>query len=609
MMMKKVIWIFVSCLMALSLLVASCGPAAVEEEKEKDTPVEQEKEEEEEEDTGQKDIVPKSNEPQYGGNLRIGLASDVIYFDEAFTMTITLGGFTHNEPAEGDWTKGPTGSGECDWTYSGNDRIFYKSGAVIESWDMPEAGHIIFKVRQGVHYSLDPTNEASALVGGREMTAEDIAYSLSRLQTAPMAYVHNAYPRLAETTVITAPDKWTVDIIGPADEFANSHSQWFDRNHVIAPELVEKYGDVNDWERQVGTGPFLLKDYLPSSSATFEKNSNYWRKDELDPGKGNQLPYLDSVKAIIILDTSTMQAALRTGKIDQTYVNTLEDAQNITRHAPELLSLRWLTHATQTIAMHLYDPELPTYDVRVRQAMMMATDLDTIAEQLYVNDAQTLCWPWPELKEYASMYLPFDEMPANVQEIYTYNPDKAKALLAEAGYPNGFKTRLDCRNTSLDVDFASVVKDQWSKVGIELDIHPQELGVHSSLWRGNTYSDMIIAGGVGIGSYYRFIGMDQPGMWNPSRVNDAHVQEVKKECFALFNEGDWDGVDATFKDLTSYMREQVWYIPRPLPYSYTLWWPWVKKYNGEISVGWAGPAQRWCQYVWVDQDLKKEMGY
>jgi len=130
-----------------------------------------------------------------------------------------------------------------------------------------------------------------------------------------------------------------------------------------------------------------------------------------------------------------------------------------------------------------------------------------------------------------------------------------------------------------------------------------------NLWRAFTYKDMIIAGGMGIGGYYRMIHCDTPSMWNPSQVNDEHVKEVKARIFELFNQADWDGVDAEFKALTPYGLEQVWYIPRPLPYCYTLWWPWLKKYNGELNLGWAGPGWRWCQYPWIDQDLKKSMGY
>ena len=111
-MTKKVLWLIISCLMALSLVMASCGPAVTEEEEEEEEEIMEEEEEEEEEDQGA--VVTGPEEPKYGGSLRTASTSDVINWDEAYGMTTTLGGFTHNEPAEGDWAKGPTGSGEAD---------------------------------------------------------------------------------------------------------------------------------------------------------------------------------------------------------------------------------------------------------------------------------------------------------------------------------------------------------------------------------------------------------------------------------------------------------------------------------------------------------------
>jgi peptide/nickel transport system substrate-binding protein len=545
--------------------------------------------------------------PKRGGYLSLLTTSSVVQFDEAFTMGITLGAFTHNEPAVGDWAKGPAGTGEADWTYSGNDRLRLKTGAIVESWEIPETGHIIFHVRKGVTFGLNPNLEASRLVNGRELVADDFVQSLQRLCVEPRAYVKNSYPRLAAGTVFTTPDKYTVDIKMPVSEFADGMSQWFDRNRIIAPEVARKYGNVNKWELQVGTGPFLLTDYVEGSSATFVKNPKYWMKDPVGPGKGNQLPYVDGAKLLIITDMSTAQAALRTAKVDQMRMETLDDADAVRKGTADLKSNRYLEHATQTISMHLYTPSLPTADVRVRRALFMATDLNGIKNDLYRGDAETQAWPHPYLKEYASMFLPLKEAPQSVQELYAYSPDKARALLKEAGYPNGFKAKIVCRNTIADVDFLSAVKAMWAKVGVELEIQPKELGVYTSIWQGLNYEDMLYAGGMGIGGYYRMVAFDTPSYWNPSQVNDPKVQATKIKVYEAFNALKVDEVDALFKDLMKYAMDQAWYIPRPLPYSYVLWWPWLKNYHGEMNVGWAGSGYEWCQFVWVDEPLKAKI--
>ena len=548
-----------------------------------------------------------AEKPKYGGILTTVATSTVITWDEAFAMTTTLGGFTHNEPAPGDWAKGPAGTGEADWTYSGNDRLRLKKGGIIESWDVPEVGHIIFHVRPDVHFALNPNNEASRLVNGRELVAEDFVKSFQRLCTEPRAYVKNSYPRLSETTVFTAPDKYTVDIKMPASEFADGMSQWFDRNHIIAPELAAKYGNVNRWDLQVGTGPFILTDYVEASSATFAKNPKYYAKDPVGPGKGNQLPYVDSAKLLIITDTSTAQAALRTSKIDQLRFATLDDAEAVTKTTSGLEAKRYLEHGPSSIGMHLYDPALPTSNVKVRRALFMGIDFNGLKDQLYRGDAEVDVWPFPDLKEYHSMFLPLKEAPASVQELYSYNPERAKALLKEAGYPNGFKSKIIVNNVVMDVDFLSAVKAMWAKVGVDLEIQVKEAGVYTSLWQRMSYEDMIFAPGSGIGSYYRMISFDTPAYWNPGQVNDPKVQETKLKIYQLFNQQKIDELDAMYKDLLKYVKDQAWYVPRPLAYSYVLWWPWVKNYHGELNVGWAGPSWGWAQYVWVDEALKNKM--
>ena len=94
---------------------------------------------------------------------------------------------------------------------------------------------------------------------------------------------------------------------------------------VVPPEVMQKYGDMTNWKNSVGTGPFMLTDWIPGSEAVYVRNPNYWMKDPIGPGKGNQLPYLDGVSIVILPDASTQQAALRTAKIDQISGYNIED--------------------------------------------------------------------------------------------------------------------------------------------------------------------------------------------------------------------------------------------------------------------------------------------
>ncbi len=73
---------------------------------------------------------------------------------------------------------------------------------------------------------------------------------------------------------------------------------------------------MQDWRNSVGTGPFMLTDFVSNSKATFVRNPNYWMKNPCGPGEGDQLPYVDGVKLLIIPDPATAVSAFRTGKLD-----------------------------------------------------------------------------------------------------------------------------------------------------------------------------------------------------------------------------------------------------------------------------------------------------
>src|SRR3989338_2852675 len=114
-----------------------------------------------------------------------------------------------------------------------------------------------------------------------------------------------------------------------------------------------------------------------------------------------------------------------------------------------------------SITLKIEDEKLPFKDVRVRRALMMATDFDTIQKDLYKGKSEI--GGWPTSPYYDWLYVPMEKRPAAVQELYKYNPEKANQLLAEAGYPKGFKTRMIVQNLSTYMDTAAVVKAMWEK--------------------------------------------------------------------------------------------------------------------------------------------------
>ena len=132
--------------------------------------------------------------------------------------------------------------------------------------------------------------------------------------TEPSPYASVTY--YAATEPITATDKYTVVwklsylTLSCLETLLDTRAV----GQLVPREVIEKYGDAQDFKNAVGTGPFILEDYVSETFFNFIKNPNYWGYDERHPD--NKLPYVDSVKALIIPDNSTAYVALRTGKID-----------------------------------------------------------------------------------------------------------------------------------------------------------------------------------------------------------------------------------------------------------------------------------------------------
>jgi peptide/nickel transport system substrate-binding protein len=377
---------------------------------------------------------------------------------------------------------------------------------------------------------------------------------------------------------------------------------------VWPKEWLPKYGTNNDWRVQVGTGAFVLTDWLDNSAATLVRNENYWDKNPIGPGKGDQLPYADAVKLLIIPDISTQVAALRTNKADMYLLGSVarEDWLSLSKSNPQMKTYRVLNLPLQ-IGFRRDKPDLPFQDIRVRKALMMATDMVGIKDGLFGGDAQILDSPARIL--YPSCYTPLDQLPAETQELYKYNPDKAKALLAEAGFPNGFKTTLTIDSTPTASDMAQAIKAMWIKVGVDVEIQIKENAVFSQIWATRSYDQMMMTRNAGGNnalfvrtSFGYFRGTNS---YNISYVNDPPgsdpVIEKAFEDENKFINVDFAKVDQIHKEANVYILGQAFLVPTPADYVNRVWQPWIKDYFGE------GPSKLWAQYIWVDQDLKEQM--
>ncbi len=541
--------------------------------------------------------------PKYGGTLTIAMTTDIQGWDNAkypagFLLQLYL---VYNSVVIGDWSKGLAGTGDISWDMNALKRIEYTTGDIAESFEIPTPGTFIFHIRHGVHFVLDPNNPASQLVGGREVTADDVVYSFNRHLQSPTSFLAISEPKMAKSTVVTKIDDWTVQVTTPLNSV---DPMWLllPEREVVPHEVVEKYGDLTDWHNAVGTGPFTVADYVPGSSCTFIKNASYWEKDPCGAGKGNQLPYVDAVQMLIMPDVSTQIAALRTGKVDIVQNLTHDDAVSLMNTNSELKWDKALA-GNMIISMRTDKQDLPYKDIKVRQALTMAIDFDAIKNQLDGGDSEILAFPISDIKGYQNAYMSMDQMPDTVKQLYSHNIAKAKELLASAGYADGFKCTIDTWNFPDYIDYLSLVKDMWSKIGVDLTIQPLEFGAYLGESLSRQYGDMLYSFYVQPGPYAQLFAFRGDSTFNRSWVSDNRVDETYNQI-VKYDLVDQAKVDELHRKLMPYVLEQAWYIPRPTPYIYAFWQPWVKNYHGEIALGYNAS---WPKYVWIDQAMKEQM--
>lgn len=517
-------------------------------------------------------------------------------------------GFVYEQFLRGDWAKGPAGTGVTGFV-SGPASFDILTGYLAESFKTPEIGVWVLDIRKGVRFALDPNSEASKTANGREMTADDAKWSIDYLNTNPASWINLSQPALAKNTTVEKTGPWQITIRTPVDP--GTGYCWIlgggGSQYVFAKEVVEKYGKNNDWRQAVGTGPYMLQDFVQGNVATFIRNPNYWGKNTVGPGKGDQLPYPDGVKYFIVPDLSTRLAAMRTGRADWVELIQEEDAQGLFKTNSQLQSARYLGEVMR-VALRTDKQELPYKDVKVRQALMLAIDYESIKKDFYSGRAEILTMPVAAVPGTEHMYVSTDKLLPAAGNLFKYNPDKAKQLLAEAGYPNGLKAKMIVQNISQHMDSASAIKAMWAKVGVDVELQPREGAIYRSINSARSHDDMVFRTASDMTSLslrYVFSGYRGPSVNNPSYIDDPYgkdpviekaYQDIQKTIFV-----DWKKADSLIRDLIPHVVEQAYYIPFPTPYVYRIWQPWVKNTYGESN------AEGMILHNWIDQDLKEKM--
>jgi len=225
----------------------------------------------------------------------------------------------------------------------------------------------------------------------------------------------------------------------------------------------------------------------------------------------------------------------------------------------------------------------PFDNLKVRRALNMAVDKQAILNALGGGMGEMVSFPfaanWPE-----TYYTPWDELPESVKEIYTYNPEKARELLTEAGYPDGFKAEMVIRNLPAETDVGSMLVSFWADVNVDVEMLTMEYAAlsgvrlemsHTHMFfqsKGNAMPESVLRAPYLTGQY-----------WNIAAFNDPYFEEEFMEIRHNPNLTDTERL-AKLKAINVYLMEQTPYLSLASGYYYRYAWPWVMNYYGEHNV-------------------------
>jgi peptide/nickel transport system substrate-binding protein len=305
-----------------------------------------------------------------------------------------------------------------------------------------------FKLRQGLKFS-----------NGQPLTAADVAYTFNHARQPDSGVVTRLLVDWIDTVETPAPDTVVFKAKAPtpaAIEYLSGITPIYPEGHYDTAPTVETGGKPrHDWGAVVPVcvGPYKVKDFKAGASVTLVRNDQYF--PESPKGK----PSIGTLVFKTIPDTDTQLAELMTGGIDWVWgvptenAKQLAEAPNITVKAAPTTRMSFLS-----LDAAGRSGDNPMKDVRVRRALFYAIDRKAIARELVGEGAevlQAMCDP----RQFGCHSSAAD---------YPYDPAKAKALLAEAGYPNGFKMDIYAYR---DRPYTEAVMNYLSAVGIATDLH------------------------------------------------------------------------------------------------------------------------------------------
>jgi len=306
---------------------------------------------------------------------------------------------------------------------------------------------------------------------GEKVTAEDVKFSFERYRGASEKLMKD------QVAAIETPDARHIrfKLKKPWPDFLTFYSSASGAGWIVPKKYIEKVGEDGFRNHPIGAGPYKFVSFNPGVELVLEAFEGYWRK----------IPAIKRLVMRVIPDESTRLAALKAGEVDIAYSirgELAEDLANIPGLSIKSVVLQapnWIYFPEQ------WDPKSPWHDLRVRQAANLAIDHEGMNKALFLGFCKTTNSIIPDTFEY------YWQPPPAV-----YDPVKAKKLLAEAGYPNGFDAGLFYCDSSYS-NIGEVTVNYFHEVGIRSKLQPIERAGFAAAYAGKQYKRGILRGASG----------------------------------------------------------------------------------------------------------------
>ncbi|MEP2703739.1 MAG: ABC transporter substrate-binding protein [Roseibium sp.] len=401
---------------------------------------------------------------------------------------------------------------------------------LAERWEIVEPNRWRFFLRKGVKFH-----------NGSDFTAEDVAFSVDRIRSEG-SDLTTRVPAEAKVEIV---DDYTVDFVltGPNpilhyewDTFYIMDKEWTEANDAAkvtsASDTTPNYAALH----ANGTGPFKIVSHEPGVSTNYETNTDWW-----DEAKHN----LDAVEFTPIGSDATRVAALLSGEMDMVYPIPVQDIKRINDNSgtvaltgPELRTIfLGMDQMRDELIYSDVKGKNPFKDAKVRKAVYQAINVEAIKQKVMRNLATPS----------AIMISPFLFSKAGDFQRYPYDPDASKALLAEAGYADGFSVGMDCPNDRYvnDEAICQAVAAMLARVGVKVDLNAQP--------KAKYFAKILASGGYDTSFY--LLG------WTPGSFDSYNILSNLMNCRdetgagSPFNNGGW--CDEKVDSLTGQILSEI----------------------------------------------------